>query len=108
MSRLKKLSAHALVCTHKTCRKQGGRRAARELKHALKEHKLRGRVLLSKVGCLGQCGRGPVVVIYPAGIWYGGVDQDCARKIVEQHLIEGRVVEKNLLHDMRDQKLRGA
>lgn len=84
MSRLRKIIAHVLVCTHKTCRKQGGKRVAKEFKRALRERGLRRSVMLTHVKCLGQCGRGPVVGVYPAGLWYGRVDEDGARAMVEQ------------------------
>jgi NADP-reducing hydrogenase subunit HndC len=101
MSGLKKLGAHVLVCVNKTCRKQGARRAAKGLKRALKAHDLRRIVMVTEVDCLDQCGRGPLVVVYPDGVWYGKVDEERASEIVEQHIKEGRVVEQNVLHDMR-------
>ncbi len=97
MPRLKKLEAHVLVCTHKTCRKQGGRDAAHELKRAVKANNLRRSVMITEVDCLDQCGRGPLMVVYPDGVWYGGVDRKSAREIVEQHIKEGRFVEQNIL-----------
>ena len=101
MSRLKKLDAHLLVCAHKTCRKQGAAHAARELKRALKAHDLRRSVIVTEVDCLDQCGRGPLVVVYPDGVWYGKVDAKRAVEIVEQHIKAGRVNERNVLRDMR-------
>ena len=101
MSKLKKLGAHVLVCKNKTCLRQGGKASARALKRALKEQDLGGRVMVTKVKCLKQCGRGPVMVVYPDGVWYGGVDEDAARRIVSEHLAEGRAVEKKVLRDMR-------
>ena len=101
MSKLRKISGHVLVCKHKTCLRQGGKGAARALKRAIKERGLGKQVMLTKVKCLDQCGRGPVVVVYPDGVWYGGVDEGCAREIVAEHLEHGRAVEKRVLHDMR-------
>ena len=102
VSKLKKITSHVLVCKHKTCLRQGGKASARALKRALKEQDLGGRVLVTKVNCLDQCGRGPVMVVYPQGVWYGGVDEESAHRIVTEHLAEGRVVEERVLHDMRD------
>ena len=102
MSKLKKIGAHVLVCKHKTCLRQGGKASARALKRALKEQDLSGRVMVTKVKCLDQCGRGPVMVVYPDGVWYGGVDEEAARRIVAEHLAEGRAVEAKVLRDMRD------
>jgi sirohydrochlorin cobaltochelatase len=102
VSKLRKISAHVLVCHHKTCLKQGGKASAKALKRALKERDLRERVMLTKVKCLDQCGRGPVMVVYPAGVWYGGVDEEAAREIVTEHLEQGRAIEKIVLRDMRE------
>lgn len=102
MSNLRKIRSQVLVCKHKSCVEQGGKSAAKALKSALKEHRLRNEVIVTKVKCLDVCGRGPVMVVYPDGVWYGGVDAECARKIVTEHLMEGRTVEKRVLHDMRD------
>ena len=101
MSKLSKISAHVFVCRHKTCLKQGGKKSARALKRALKERDLRVEVMVTKVKCLDQCGRGPVMVVYPEGVWYGSVDEDCARNIVTEHLEQGQTVEKRVLRDMR-------
>lgn len=101
MSKLKKIGAHVLVCKHKTCLRQGGKASARALKRALKEQDLSGRVMVTKVKCLDQCGRGPVMVVYPDGVWYGRVDEEAARRIAAEHLKEGRAVEEKVLRDMR-------
>ncbi len=91
-----------LVCTHKTCVRNGGKASAKALKQTLRERDLSAQVMITKVKCLDQCGRGPVMVVYPAGVWYGGVDEAIAREIVTEHLMEGRVVEKRALHEMRE------
>ncbi|HKQ53523.1 MAG TPA: NAD(P)H-dependent oxidoreductase subunit E [Pyrinomonadaceae bacterium] len=101
MSKLKKIGAHVLVCKHKTCLREGGKAAARALKRALRDEDLAGRVMVTKVKCLDQCGRGPVMVVYPDGVWYGRVDEEAARRIVTEHLAEGRAVEEKVLRDMR-------
>ncbi|MBA3246661.1 MAG: (2Fe-2S) ferredoxin domain-containing protein [Pyrinomonadaceae bacterium] len=103
MSRMKKLAAHVLVCTHKTCQEQGAKKSLKELKRALKECVPEGElVLISKVKCLDQCGRGPVVAVYPAGVWYGKVDEVGARAIVKEHLCAGRVArELKILRELK-------
>lgn len=104
MSSLKKLKTHILVCSHKDCLNQGGKNSLKELKHALKERDLREHVLITKVDCLDQCGRGPVMVVYPDGVWYGGVDEKRARAIVEKHFDKGSDVKGlKVLHDMHDE-----
>ena len=87
-----------LVCAHKHCIKQGGRETGRELKRALKELGPARRAMITAVDCLDQCGDGPIVVIYPEGVWYGDVDEDAAREIAAEHVGGGRIVERKVLH----------
>jgi (2Fe-2S) ferredoxin len=92
-----------LVCAHKTCRRQGAKASLKELRRAIKAHDLRGAVMVTKVKCLDQCGRGPVMAVYPEGVWYGGVDETRAREIVAEHLAAGRPARgAKILRDMRD------
>ena len=96
-----------LVCAHKTCRKQGGKAVLKELKRALKEQDLRKSVVVTKVKCLDQCGRGPVMVVYPEGVWYGGVDEQRARAIVSEHFSDEHApADAKILHDMREREPR--
>ncbi|HYH86537.1 MAG TPA: (2Fe-2S) ferredoxin domain-containing protein [Pyrinomonadaceae bacterium] len=101
MSGLKRIRNHILVCEHKDCVKRGGKDSLRELKGALKSLGLRDEVLISKVDCFDQCDEGPVVVVYPEGVWYGEVDERAAREIAERHVAEGRLARCNVLRDMR-------
>jgi (2Fe-2S) ferredoxin len=56
-----------------------------------------GGVRVNKAGCLDRCAGGPVAVVYPDATWYTFVDQSDVDEIVEQHLKNGRVVERLLL-----------
>ena len=100
MAKLTKITHHVLVCAHKHCLKRGGRESGRELKRALKELGPHRRALITAVDCLDQCDDGPVVVVYPEGVWYGDVDAEAAREIAEQHVGRGRPVERKILHVM--------
>jgi len=103
LSGLKKIRTHVLACEHKDCLKRGGRESLREVKHALREAGARERVLIAKVDCLDQCDEGPVMVVYPEGVWYGRVDEACAREIAEKHIGgDGRPAAGcKILRDMR-------
>jgi sirohydrochlorin cobaltochelatase len=100
MAKLEKLSHHILVCRHKDCEKQGARETCKAIKRAVKQHDLKGRVLVSEMDCLDRCGEGPVVVVYPEGVWYGGVDERDAREIVEEHVLAGRAVGRRVTYRM--------
>ncbi|MDO9075531.1 MAG: (2Fe-2S) ferredoxin domain-containing protein [Rubrivivax sp.] len=56
-----------------------------------------GGVRVNKAGCLDRCAGGPVAVVYPEATWYTYVDKTDIEEIVEQHLKQGRVVERLLL-----------
>ena len=47
-------------------------------------------------GCLKVCDRGPVMVVYPQGWWYGGLDEDSVDEILDQ-LEEGAPAEQLLI-----------
>ncbi len=53
-----------------------------------------GAVRINNAGCLDRCSEGPVMVVYPEGVWYTYVDQADIDEIVEEHLRHGRVVER--------------
>jgi (2Fe-2S) ferredoxin len=54
----------------------------------------KGGVRINGAGCLDRCSEGPVVVIYPDETWYTYVDQDDVDEIIDEHLINGRPVER--------------
>ncbi|OZA10167.1 MAG: 2Fe-2S ferredoxin [Polynucleobacter sp. 24-46-87] len=53
-----------------------------------------GKVRVNKAGCLDRCNDGPVMVVYPEGIWYTFVDTEDIEEIIQSHLILGRPVER--------------
>lgn len=86
---------HVFVCTSgKTCPKEGAERVHATLKRGVKDAGLKGVVRVNHAGCMNQCGHGPMVVVYPDDVWYAGVDEEGAERIVREHLAEGRVVER--------------
>jgi len=50
-------------------------------------------VLRSKVDCLRWCQDGPVLLIWPEGIWYGGVTPERVERIVMDHLLGGQPID---------------
>lgn len=53
-----------------------------------------GKVRINKAGCMDRCDEGPVLVVYPQGIWYSYVDKHDVEEIIQEHLVNGRVVER--------------
>lgn len=56
-----------------------------------------GAIRINKAGCLDRCEFGPVLVVYPEGTWYTYLDAADIDEIVDEHLVNGRVVERLLL-----------
>lgn len=54
-------------------------------------------VRVNNAGCMDRCSAGPVLVIYPQGVWYTYADKEDIDEIIEEHLVHGRVVERLLI-----------
>jgi (2Fe-2S) ferredoxin len=57
-------------------------------------------VKVTRMGCTVQHARGPIVIVYPGGIWYAGVTVADVDEIVHDHLVHARPVERLVLHRM--------
>ena len=53
-----------------------------------------GKVRINQAGCLDRCEEGPCIVVYPDAVWYTYVDQADIDEIIEEHLQNGRIVER--------------
>ncbi len=92
---------HLFFCTNKRaeggCCAGLGAQAMRDYAKArVKEFGLSGPggVRVNSAGCLDRCAEGPVIVVYPEGVWYTYVDRDDIDEIIEEHLRHGRPVER--------------
>lgn len=52
----------------------------------------KGKVRINKAGCLDRCDEGPVLVVYPEEVWYTYVDKEDIDEIIDEHLVNGRIV----------------
>ena len=78
------------------CGKQGAPEAQQHAKRRIKQMGLNGheKVRINQAGCLDRCEEGPVVVVYPQGVWYTYVDSSDIDDIIDSHLVGGKPVER--------------
>ncbi|WP_353634235.1 CbiX/SirB N-terminal domain-containing protein [Halobacterium sp. NMX12-1] len=82
---------HVAVCTNQTCAADGAPAVLERLRQAARDAD-DGNVRVTRSSCLGQCGDGPNVAVYPEGVWYQRVQPDDADRIVASHLDSERIV----------------
>lgn len=83
-----------LVCRGPRCTARGADMSAAALSERMNERGLGDDdVLVVQTGCMFPCNHAPVVVVQPDDVWYGGVDERTAARIVDDHICEGRIVE---------------
>ncbi len=98
----RKLKHHVFVCLNERpadnprgcCKTKGAEEVLAALKSEVAKSGLLAEVRAQKSGCLDVCEHGVSVVIYPEGVWYGGVKPGDAQEIVHQHLMSGKIIER--------------
>ncbi len=102
-----KFERHIFICTNQRppgnprgcCDPEGAGSLQILFKKELAARGLKERVRANKAGCLDQCEHGPNIVVYPEGVWYGGVKAEDIAEIIESHIIKGIPVARLMLRD---------
>ena len=102
---------HVFICTNRrdpsnpkgSCAAKGSEAVREQFKKQIFERGLKGQMRANAAGCLDQCENGCTVVVYsaqkPEQVWYGHVTPNDVTEIIEEHLINGKPVERLLLPD---------
>ncbi len=100
---MSKYRQHFFVCTNQrppvvkpSCGVQGAPQILIKLKEEIEKRGLLEEVKVTATGCLGPCEDGPAIVVYPEATWYKNVNLDDVDEIVEQHVMQGKPVERLL------------
>ena len=115
---MQRVCHHLLLCATATkakcCDSALGAQTWNALKSIVRELDLEnaarpeGIVLRSKADCLRVCERGPILLVWPDGIWYANVSPDRIKRIIEQHIIGQQPVEEWILRRTPFEAIDGA
>ena len=96
---------HLFVCTQQkpegapSCCAQGSLTLLDDLDREIRAHGLGADVQLTSCGCMGLCEEGPILVVYPEGVWYRRVQAPDIPEIVARHLGRGEPVDRLVWND---------
>jgi len=88
----KPMKKHVLVCGNVDCVDKGAIKMLASLRKDLKDRGLQKEIGVTRTSCMGRCGEGPTVAVYPDGIWYRGVQASDTEELTEKHLINDQLV----------------
>lgn len=99
---MKKPKYHIFVCTSSRvngaqkgfCHTKSAVEIVNSLMEEIEDRGLGGEVMVSNTGCFALCEKGPIVVVYPDNVWYGGVTPEDVEEIMDRHIEGGNTVKR--------------
>jgi sirohydrochlorin ferrochelatase/(2Fe-2S) ferredoxin len=88
----KPMRKHVLVCGNVDCADRGSIPLIATLRRIIKDNEQERSIRVTRTSCMGRCGEGPTVAVYPDGIWYRGVRDQDAEELFREHLMNDRLV----------------
>jgi sirohydrochlorin cobaltochelatase len=90
----KPLTRHVLVCGNVDCAEGGSIGLIDNLRRLVRASGRQDDIRVTRTSCMGRCGEGPTVAVYPDGIWYRAVRESDADELVREHLLGDRLVSR--------------
>ncbi len=91
-----------LICCGSGCVSAGALKIKEKIQAILQTKGLLNEINIIETGCMGPCDYGPVMIVYPEGVFYKKVTLDDVEELVEEHFVKGRPVKRMMLHDKED------
>ena len=91
--------SHILVCGGTGCTSSGSAKVIEALERELAAQGLSEEIKVIRTGCFGLCSVGPIMIVYPDGAFYSGVQTEDIPEIVSEHLLKGRPVKRLLYQE---------
>lgn len=99
---MRKPKYHVFICTSSRingqqkgyCHSKDSAGLVQSFMEEIESRELTDEVMVTNTGCFGICSSGPIVVVYPEGVWYKEVTAEDVPEIVESHFENGNKVER--------------
>ena len=99
---------HVLWCTGPRCAAKGALSLWPQLSEVVQGHPVLKRdIMLLQTTCQYPCNHGPMMIVYPAGAWYGPLNRGDFEPILTQHVTEGRVAHERCFHRLGGDETQG-
>ena len=89
---LTKVDKIIFMCSGFTCNKKGGEENIVALRACVKDNALEAQVHTIKTLCTGQCESGPIMFVYPDGVWYKEMNVNRVEEIITGHVMQGQLL----------------
>ena len=90
-----------LICGGTGCTSSGSMKIADKLEEEIKKKGIDDHVKVVRTGCFGLCALGPIMIVYPEGTFYSMMSADHIERIVEEHLVNDRIVEEYVYEETK-------
>ena len=101
------IRTHVLICGGTGCTSSGSMKIGDKLEQEIAAKGLQDEVKVVRTGCFGLCALGPIMIVYPEGVFYSMVTPEDIPEIVEEHLLKGRIVDRLVYHDNKEAEEEG-